>query len=417
MTHWQNMTHFAGLDWAKDHHDVIVVDAQGKIVADFRFAHSFEGWADFRERIKMFPNLAVAVETRVGAVIEKLLECAVTVYPVHPTSAQRYRDRKIPSGNKTDRTDAWSLADALRVDGHGWKALSPEDALTQELRLLCRDEVGLVQQRTLLVSQLRQALYEYYPVALEAFADWTCPHAWAFIETFPTPRALAAAGKRKWNNFLHAHKLYRPETYEKRIACFERAEEFAGTAVVTNAKSQLALALAKVLKAVEAQIDQYRDRIETLFATHPDHAIFASLPGAGPKIGPRLLCEMGTQRERFASAQALQCYAGTAPVSYQSGQIFKVYLRRSCNKFLRNAVHLWSNNSRLKCPWAQTYYRQLRERGKSHACALRCLGQRWLKILWKMWQSRTAYDAELHSRNQLEHGSWVLKLVRHPSAD
>jgi hypothetical protein len=69
--------------------------------------------------------------------------------------------------------------------------------------------------------------------------------------------------------------------------------------------------------------------------------------------------------------------------------------------------------SRKSCPWADVYYTQLRTRGKSHACALRCLSQRWLKILWKMWQTRTRYDAELHARNQLKHGSWVLK-IQHP---
>jgi hypothetical protein len=65
---------------------------------------------------------------------------------------------------------------------------------------------------------------------------------------------------------------------------------------------------------------------------------------------------------------------------------------------------------RQSCPWAAVYYEQLRTRGKNHACALRSLGQRWLKILWKMWQTGTRYDAELHARNQLKHGSWVLKI-------
>ena len=42
--------------------------------------------------------------------------------------------------------------------------------------------------------------------------------------------------------------------------------------------------------------------------------------------------------------------------------------------------------------------------------ALRNLGQRWLKILWKMWQTHSPYDAQLHSKNQLKHGSWVLQV-------
>jgi len=46
----------------------------------------------------------------------------------------------------------------------------------------------------------------------------------------------------------------------------------------------------------------------------------------------------------------------------------------------------------------------------SHACALRCLGQRWLKILWKMWQTCTPYDAERHQGNQIRQGRWVIAL-------
>ena len=102
--------------------------------------------------------------------------------------------------------------------------------------------------------------------------------------------------------------------------------------------------------------------------------------------------------------------AGTAPVSFQSGKVHKVNLRRACNKNLRHAMHLFADKSRPQCSWAANYYDALRERGKTHAQALRSLGQRWLKIIWKMWQTRTAYNPELHMKNQLAHGSWVLKL-------
>ena len=106
---------------------------------------------------------------------------------------------------------------------------------------------------------------------------------------------------------------------------------------------------------------------------HPDHDLFGSLPGAGPKLAPRLLAELGDNRQQFESAQALQCYAGTAPVSYQSGPVHKVRLRGPCDKVLRATVYLWADHSRHACPWAETYYQTLRKRGKTHACALRCL--------------------------------------------
>lgn len=409
---WNQRSAFAGFDWAGDHHDVVLVDGQGVIVEDLRIDDTAEGWQQLRERLAKYPNLAVAIETSSGAAVERLLAAGYAVFPINPKAAKSYRQRKVPSGAKTDHLDAWSLADALRVDGHGWRALVPDNPLTQELRLLCRDEVALIEQRTALVCQLKAALREYYPLARQAFDDWTHPSAWAFIERFPTPRRLVQAGKRAHERFLHTHKLYHsPELYQRRLRLFAEADQFCGSPAVTQAKSLLAVALAHQLRVLQQHLDQYRARIAELFAQHPDHDLFGSLPGAGEKLAPRLLAELGDHPQRFDSHESLQCYAGTAPVSYQSGQIRKAYLRRACQKSLRATVHLWANLSRTKCVWAETYYRRKRDQGQSHACALRCLGQRWLKILWKMWQTRTPYDPDLHQRNQVKHGSWVLTLT------
>jgi transposase len=405
------ITHFAGFDWAKHSHHVVIVNKAGRVVAEFSFEHTQEGWQQWRQQAARFAPLAVAIETSQGTVVDQLLQTpGCTVFPMNPNAARAYRDRKAPSGTKSDHLDAWSFADALRLDSSNWKPLSKQDPLLEQLRLLCRDEIALIEERTALINQLQAALHEYYPAALEAFEDWNCPGAWAFVETFPTPQALVSAGKRRWDKFLHTHKLYRTQTYEKRLERFAKATAFCASEALTQAKSRLALTRAKQLRLLESQLDDYRQQIEKLFAQHPDHDLFGSLPGAGPKIAPRLLVELGEDRARFESAQALQGYAGTAPVSYQSGPVHRVQIRWRCNKILRHSVHLWVDRSRCSCPWAETYYQSLRQRGKSHACALRCLGQRWLKILWKMWQTRTCYDAELHQKNQLRHGSWVLKL-------
>jgi transposase len=93
-------------------------------------------------------------------VVEQIIDSAATVYPVNPICASRYRERKHWSGTKTDRHDAWALADALRTDGHAWRALGPKDLIIQELRILCRDEVALIEERTAIINQMRQALRE-----------------------------------------------------------------------------------------------------------------------------------------------------------------------------------------------------------------------------------------------------------------
>ena len=408
MNAYQELTHFAGFDWAKEHHDVIIVDLQGQIVADFQFSHSASGWEQLAQKIAAFPRVGVAIETSFGCVVEHLLDTGVSVYPINPASARSYCQRKSPSGNKTDRHDAWALADALRTDGHQWRQLAPADPLIAELRILCRDESALIEERTALLNQLQQTLHEFYPTALEAFDDWSMKGAWAFVLAFPDAETLTKAGKRKWDNFLHSHRLFRPETYEKRIAVFEAASQWKPHPHLVAAKRLLAIARCKQLQVLQAQLDEYRKRIEALFASHPDSSCFGSLPGAGPTIAPRLLSEIGSDRARYDSVEGLQCVAGTAPVSFQSGKIKKVKIRRACNKNLRQAMYLLADHSRTQCTWASLYYQNLIERGKSHSLALRSLGQRWLKIIWKMWQTHSCYDPELHLNNQRKHGSWIL---------
>ena len=95
--------------------------------------------------------------------------------------------------------------------------------------------------------------------------------AWMFIQRFPTPQLLQAAGKRQWEKFLHARHLWRTESGPRRLELFAHATELCGTVPMANAKSQLALSLISMLLALEKQLGIYRRRIEELFSRHPDH--------------------------------------------------------------------------------------------------------------------------------------------------
>ena len=167
----------------------------------------------------------------------------------------------------------------------------------------------------------------------------------------------------------------RPATYQRRLEIVAREQQFAvqrpRSAPYPNWPWP---APGQQFQLLEKRIAEYRQEIRRRFARHPAAKPSGSRAGAGEKIAPRLLAEIGNDRELFPESQARQCLAGAAPVSYQSGQIHRVYLRLQCNKSLRNAVHLWANLSREFCPWAATYYTALRAKGKSHACALRALG-------------------------------------------
>jgi hypothetical protein len=98
MKPWIELTHYAGFDWARDHHDVVIVDRQGHIVADFRIEHSLAGWQQFRDQVKPYPALAVAIETNQGTAVDQLLPLDCALYPVNPLSAKSYRERKARRG-------------------------------------------------------------------------------------------------------------------------------------------------------------------------------------------------------------------------------------------------------------------------------------------------------------------------------
>jgi len=193
---------------------------------------------------------------------------------------------------------------------------------------------------------------------------------------------------------------------------FSRATAFAGSEAIGAAKSLLAVSLCRTVQTLQTQIDHYRQRIEQLFGKHPDAGLFGSLPGAGKKLTPRLLAMLATQD--WSQLWAVQALAGTAPVTFESGQIRRVKIRRACDHFLRSTMHLWADQSRRYCAWAQAYYQAHRKKGQSHACALRCLAHRWLKIIGAMCRTGKPYDAETHLRQARLHGSWVIQLQENP---
>jgi transposase len=97
--------------------------------------------------------------------------------------------------------------------------------------------------------------------------------------------------------------------------------------------------------------------------------LFGSLRGAEPKIGPRLLSEIGDDRGRFGDEpQALQCLAGTAPVTRRTGKArtnpprWPCHQRWACDKHLRHAMHLFAEQTLTGCAWAEIYYRHHRQK-------------------------------------------------------
>jgi transposase len=397
---------YAGIDWANDHHDALIIDEKGRQVGSLRVDHTPQGLAklnSFLEQIiGSFPKeqMACIIETTHGLLIAHLLEAGWPVYPVNPRTVDR---RRSASGAKTDTIDAYLLAKTGRADLADLHRLSPDSEKVTELKLLTRDQDGLIQMQTRLVNQLTACLKTYYPVALEVFSKLQQKSTLLFLQTYPSPQEAMAASVQQIKEVLRQAKHPNPTAVAASI--FQRVHQphLQADAVTTRAKARLMLALVRQLLPLIEHIAQYDKQIATLFLTHEDHEIFASLPRAGQRLAPRLLAEVGDDRKRYQDASSLQALGGTSPVLFQSGMYSKAHRRLGCIKPLRNALQQFAWQTTQSEPWARDYYQRKRAEGKSHTVAVRALANVWVRIIFAMWTHHCCYEAATFEHAQQLH--------------
>ena len=387
---------YAGIDWADRHHDAVVIDAAGRRVATLRVEHSAAGLAKLTAFLRGIgdvaahpDHLACVVETSRGLLIAALLDAGLPVYPVNPKTVDQ---RRKPSGAKTDAIDAYLLARTGRSDLADLRRLVPDSPLVAELRLLTRDLEGLIQGQTRLLNQLTACLKAYYPAALALFSKLHQPATLAFLRACPTLEQARAATVAELTALLRAARHPHPGTKARWIHEQLRGPQLDGAPAVARAKARPMLALVAQLAPLLDAIAAYDQEIGRLFAAHPDGAIFAGLPGTGTRLAPRLLAEWGDDRGRYGDAAAVQALAGTAPVTFQSGNFARVHRRVACNTVLRNALFRFAWLSTQQEAWAADYYRRKRREGKSHAVAVRALANHWVRIIYALWAKRATYD-------------------------
>jgi transposase len=386
---------FCGIDWADEHHDALSIDDQGRQLGTIRVAHSPEGLSQLDTYLDRIAGpggkdqVACIVETTHGLLIAHLLEQGWAVYPVNPRTVER---RRAPSGAKTDTIDAYLLAKTGRADFADLRRLNPDSELIQELKTLTRDQDALIQMQTRLVNQLTACLKAYYPVALSLFSQVQQPSTIHFLRTYPTPEQAMSASVEQLAATLKQKRYPGARHAAQQIEERLRQPHLRANPITTRTKSRLMLALLAQLEPLMQQIADYDKEIERLFLMHADSECFQALPGAGKRLAPRMLAEIGDDRTRYAAATSLQALAGTSPVLFQSGTYSKAHRRLGCIKPLRNVLQQFAWQSTRLEPWARDYYQRKRAEGKSHTVAVRALANVWVRILFAIWMKREPYQ-------------------------
>ena len=150
--------------------------------------------------------------------------------------------------------------------------------------------------------------------------------------------------------------------------------------------------LVAILTTLNTQVASLEKEVKDHFGRHPDAEIVLSQPGLGQILGARVLAEFGDAPERYVSAKARKNYAGTSPLTRQSGKMRVVSARHVHNDRLVDALHGQASCALLHDDQVRAYYDQLRARDVSHNAALRQISNRLVGILHGCLKHRTTYD-------------------------
>lgn len=394
---------FVGDDWAEDHHDIHLMDADGAKLASRRLPEGLTGIHGFHELVAAHAEepaqVVIGIETDRGLWVEALAAAGYQVFAVNPLAVARYRDRHHVSGAKSDAGDAKLLADLVRTDRHNHRPIAGDTPDVEAIKVLARAHQNLIWSRTRNTNALRSALREYYPAALEAFDSLADRDALAILGRAPTPTDAARLSLAKIRSALKAAgRLRNLDDRALQIQNALRTEQLAAPAAVTAAFGATTRAAVAIIAELNRQIADLEAELASHFEAHPDADIYRSLPGLGVILGARVLGEFGDDPNRYTTAKSRKNYAGTSPLTIASGKKRAVLARHVRNRRLYDAIDQWAFCALTNSPGARLLYDQHRAAGDLHHQALRALGNRLVGILHGCLRHHSAYD---------EHKAWA----------
>lgn len=396
---------FVGIDWGSQQHRVCLLNREGSIIEERSIEHSGNGVLELIQWLQSKTSaapaaIAVAIEIPRGALVESLLEQGFAVFSINPKQLDRFRDRYSPAGAKDDRRDAFVLADSLRTDLHCFHAVRVDEPTLLRLRELSRLEDDVAREQNRLSNQLREQWHRFFPQLLQLSSAADEAWAWDLFQAAPLPAVAAKLSLTRITRILKAHRIRRLDAQQVQAALTRTPLRLAPGAA--EAASEHALLLLPRLRLLQQQRLQIAKRMEAVLADlvapdpahaseHRDAAVLLSLPGVGRQIAATMLSE-ASHAIADRDYHALRAYAGSAPITRQSGKKAVVLMRRGCNERLRNALYHWSRCSVVHDPRSKQTYAQMRARGHSHGRALRGMADRWLAVLFSMLRQHTLYD-------------------------
>jgi transposase len=252
---------------------------------------------------------------------------------------------------------------------------------------------SLIWDRTGHILRLRSVLREFFPAALEAFADLAAADTLELLAIAPDPDRAARMPKSKVVAVLRRANRRGVEEKAATIQSVWRAPAVRQPTQVQAAFAVIVTSQVRVITALNLEIGQLGEVVAHHFGRHRDAEIYASQPGLGVILAARVLAEFGDDRTRFADATARRNYAGTSPITRASGTRTVVLARYPRTERLGDATQQWAFGALKGFSWCTRLLPRASQPAKSATKQHYAnSGNRLVGILHRCLKTGTRYD-------------------------
>ena len=321
---------------------------------------------------------------------------------INPIQSDAIRNLYIRK-SKTDRKDAFILADLLRMNQTEETFMASEAAL--KLQTLSRTRFAFVNQVSALKQRAIGVLDRIFPEYASCFSDVFIKTSRELLKNHSTPDEIAALDLNELTRFLESHSRGRLGQGHA-----ERIQELArGTFGIGLAVDAFALELRLILNQIEfieAQISDLESAIrltmEELQSQHAPsslegehHHVIETIPGIGTILAAAIIGEIG-DIHRFSSARKLVAYAGIDATVRESGKFTGSRNRMSKrgSPELRRAIWLAAVSARRFNPELSAFYEAKRQEGKHPLVATGAVARRLVHLIYSVWTRNQPYDSD-----------------------
>jgi transposase len=381
-----------GIDIAKRTHEACFMAQDGRQIGTTqRFHNTRRGVRALLDGLQQLPEPATIGLEATGhywlALHDELVRAGHTVQVLNPLQTHAYRKTTIRK-LKTDRKDAWLIADVVRI-GRGRAAYVPDETILQ-LRELTRFRWALVDQIGDAKRRILTILDRVFPEYETLFSDVFIKSSRALLERATTAAEFADAELDELTAVLKQKSRGRLGA-EKAEALQKAARDSLGITRLGGVASFELRTLLDQITFLEQQVATVEQQIAALLASIEQHV--TDIKGISPVMAASLIAEIGDVH-RFRRLESLVAYTGIDPSVVASGEFkaTETHMSKRGSPHLRRALWLAAITASQSNSDLADYLRRRLDEGKPWGTAMGAVARKLLSRIYVVLRDNRPYE-------------------------